>query len=78
MTPEEDGLSGEPQSNRGSASEVVRLLISRARRELFFWTARQVIGLTLMIAFTTYAIVSLFSGEPTFIERLVEALTGTI
>lgn len=35
----------------------------REERELFFWTAREILKLVLAIAFTVYVLVSLVTGH---------------
>jgi uncharacterized integral membrane protein len=46
----------------------------RAERELFFWTARQVLGLVLLGALVVYSVVSLVEGRVPGIELLLRNL----
>lgn len=37
--------------------------VRRAERELFFWTARQIVKLVILAAFAAYVVVSLINGQ---------------
>lgn len=52
--------------------------LRRAERELFFWTARQMLKLIALAAMTIYFVVSLIQGEPAGLRDAVDFITKVV